>query len=468
VNKMRKQKAKRKNVKTKAKRPAKRQKFLAKDRALANLETDFTLFTFYGFSTFRWPAGCAERLRKYGVLSFVNSDIEKSSPDLREWLQLHYLSLDVDSKVFVGGVKDGLERLQLRGKKLANINADFRKKTTDRRLKDCWSYMECHARQCLSAFISDEKLDLVDNVSQKALELTCEDSSSNVLSVFVYDAKPTGSVICPDHVDRGFITCTTNQNGGLEVFVGNRWLAIPPTKGLICFTGYALHKISGGKVPMVRHRVVSVSPEKQRISIAFKLRPDSFRSVFCGSLNQMMEDFELEYRSVNQPCYEDHEAPSAIADWALVGTSSLRTSAYLKHCVTNGIPWQQKPTGLLWQDFCKSWNEKVRVWAQKQFKIWSGISRGVFRYLSRVSPTQRKWSDLLTDAELVYPGDIRVCDSDPRTSPDWESESLGPIIELFKDFVPRWGEVFEMYALQNDAITLEPEFLVHERLLRGD
>jgi len=430
--------------------------------ASVNSGTDFKLNINRGSNASNWPIELVENLRKFGVVNFVNSDIEESSPDLREWLQSHYLSLDVDSKVFVGGAKDGVERLQLREKKLVNIKTEYYEKTIDKRLKKCWSWMEVHARQCLSVFTSNEKLKFIDNISAEELVSSCKNSRQNVLSVFSYDSKPAGSIICPDHVDRGFITCTTNQDGGLEVYVNSRWLTIPPTKGLICFAGYALHKMSDGVVPMVRHRVVSTSPQKKRISVAFKLRPSVLGP--CNSLNKIMDKFDVEYRSVNQPAYQDREALPAVSDWALVGNSTLRTSAYLKHCVRNGLPWQQKPNELLWSEFCKSWNEKVRVWGQKRFKIWDKEPRGA--YLYHTVHTAHTWSDLMNEG--VYPYDIYVCSSNPVDSSDYKSESLGPIIELFTDFVPRWGEVFEMYAIQNTAITTNPEFIFYKLRLRGD
>lgn len=150
---------------------------------------------------------------------FVISNIEKKYPDLREWLQTHYLSLNVDSKDFLGGAKTHPERLQLQEKRLVHFNTVFCQETTDMRVKESWQYMECHARMCLNAITWNDERKLVDDVSKVELRKCCDASDSSVLSVFVYDAQPTGTVICPDHVDRGFITCTTNQDGGLEVFI---------------------------------------------------------------------------------------------------------------------------------------------------------------------------------------------------------------------------------------------------------
>jgi len=419
--------------------------------------------------TFKWPEGLTERLRKLGVVIFVKSDVETKYPDIRKWFKTHYLSLDANSKDFVGGSNNGFERLQLGEKKLAHFGKFFLQKTTDIRAKDCWKYMETHAMLCFKSIIWG--LQLVDNVSPSALCKTCNESNSSIMSVFVYDAQPTGNIICPDHVDRGFITCTTNQDGGLEFFVNGQWLAVPPTNSLICFTGYAIHKMSGGKIPMVRHRVVSRSPDNKRISVAFKLRPDRWKSRLCGPLSKMMQDFEGQYSSVNKPQYQSLEKPSTFGDLAVVGTSSLRPAAFLELCLKNGLPWQQKPPELLWPDFCKRWNEKVRAWDEKEFQFWTDV-----HIMHRIGPTNplrlepklRKWSEMLTEQEFSSCDLITVYQNDPRSTKIMRSVSLGPTITMFKDFVPRWGEVFELYAMQIDAITLNPEFIIHFLSMRGD
>jgi len=449
--------------------PAQRKQQNSKVPASLALDTILITSSLSEVRTFNWPEGLPKRLRKFGVAVFVKSDVENKYPDIRTWFETHYLSLDADSKEFVGGAENGLEVLQLREKKLAHFGRTFCQKTTDIRVKECWNYMETHAKLCMNSIISG--LQLVDGVSPVELRRTYDESNSSVLSVFVYDAQPAGRIICPDHVDRGFITCTTNQDGGLEFLVNGRWLAVPPTNSLICFTGYALHKMSGGEIPMVRHRVVSRSSGTKRISVAFKLRPDEWRSRWCGPMSKIIKDFEEQYISVNKPQYQILEKPSHLVDLAAVGISSLRPAAFLELCLKNGLPWQQKPPGVRWPDFCKSWNEKVRAWDEKEFQIWENVSpiEMMRPYgLLRLKPKPRKWSAVLTEQELSSKGLINVYDSDPRSNERVKSISLGPTIGMFKDFVPRWGEVFELYTMQIDAVTLEPKFIVQILTMRGD
>merc|ERR550517_2250600 len=173
----------------------------------------------------------------------------------------------------------------------------------------------------------------------------------------------------------------------------------------------------------------------------------------------MMQDFEEHYTSVNKPQYQSLEKQSNFGDLSVVGTSSLRPAAFLEICLKNGLPWQQKPPGNLWPDFCKSWNDKVRAWDEKEFQIWANVTTIWSRpyNLSRLKPLRRKWSTLLNDDEIGFSTGIRIYECDPRFTIDVKSASLGPTIRMFKDFVPRWGEIFELYAMQIDAITLEPE-----------
>lgn len=429
---------------------------------VSELRTDAFVTKFHGSSSIRWSDEMRSALRKHGVLIFEKSDVEQECPQLCSWLQKHYFGLSGRAKTEASGRGEyqsggharalmeepdldssdlelplqGTEHLRLEKKQLVHFEASFCRGTTDKRLRSCFEYMETHALQCVDALINENHFgeDVVDEAHRPLvrdamlkpvdLGVTARDSSRSVLSAFVYNCEaPMGELLCEDHVDRGIFTCTTNVDGGLEIFVDGGWLRLPPTRGLVCFAGFfpgRVLKDSNGNpcVQAVRHRVVSTGAG--RVSIAFKLRPDFSklpRELF-HEMYTLQDEMDRQFLSVNQPVRqlyqrraEEDEAPvsggAAQVRDCPVETIALGHSGFVRHCWRNGVPWQAKPAETTWGKHCAEWARKIREWESRTFLLHVQAAH----YGGGPAPAVREtvevkfgWERMMTDLVRIYMG----------------------------------------------------------------
>lgn len=436
------------------------------------LSTKFWVSEQQGSTTFRWKQDMRNTLRTYGLLIFENSDLGKQCPQLGMWLRKHYFGLPLAAKqdaartgiassdrplmeepdqdssdpdefdVPIGSVGRStngsadrhLEHLRLDKKELVHFGANFCRNTTDKRVRTCFKYMEIHALQCLNVLLasdenssgqghdhgSDSEPDISEYVNAVDLITTAVGSSRSVLSAFAYNPdEPVDEILCEGHVDRGLITCTTNLDGGLEVFIDGRWLRVPPTRGLVCFAGLLLERACPPRtdgsplVRAVRHRIVSTGAK--RFSVAFKLRADCFKLPLqasrnweqspCDRLGRIEDAIAEQLRSVNLPprrLYKRRDAEVADTQSCdvLPNTAeniALGSAGFVQHSWHNDMPWQLKPRSLGWTDFCSEWGRKFAEWEARKFNL---------HFVSS------EWKQELEDNRMFFarPGQVDVAD----------------------------------------------------------